>query len=151
MNASRILIVCALLFAPGILVASESFDGTWHTKVTCPPNGNTEGFTWNFDSVIEYGNLRGVHGIEGRPGSFVLEGKLADDGSAKLTGNGIVNSKQYARGIFAHKGEQYTWNVKANFKDNDGTGLRNEGLGIVGRPCTFEFLKQIVMINPGGH
>jgi hypothetical protein len=150
MKASSILIVCALLFAPGVLIASEHFDGTWHTKITCPAKGNTEGFTWNLDSAIQNGNLRGVRGTEGQPGSFVLEGKVADDGSAKLTGNGIINSRQYARGIFAHKGEQYTWDVKAQFKDSDGTGLRNEGLGIVGRPCTFEFTKQTVMTNPGG-
>ena len=46
------------------------------------------------------------------------------------------------RGVFAHKGEEYTWDVKAQFKDTDGTGTRNEGLGIVGRPCTFVFEKQ---------
>ena len=91
-----------------------------------------------------------MRGVEGQPGSFVLEGKVADDGSAKLTGNGIIASRQYARGIFAHKGEPYTWDVKATFKDTNGTGLRNEGLGIVGRPCTFEFMKQIAMTNPGG-
>jgi hypothetical protein len=150
MKPARLLIVLAMFLTPGILIASEHFDGTWHTKVVCPPKGDTEGFTWNFDSVIENGNLRGVRGVEGQPGSFVLEGKVADDGSAKLTGDGIVNSKKYARGIFAHKGEPYTWDVKANFKDTEGTGLRNEGLGIVGRPCTFEFMKQMVMTNQGG-
>jgi hypothetical protein len=148
MKATRLLIVCVLLVAPGILIASERFDGTWHTKVTCPPKGNTEGFTWNFDSVIQNANLRGVHGTEGQPGSFVLEGKIADDGGAKLSGNGIVNSRQYARGIFAHKGEEYTWDIKAQFKDTEGTGLRNEGLGIVGRPCTFDFVKQQAATQP---
>jgi hypothetical protein len=149
MKATRLLIVCAILFAPGILIASEHFDGTWHTKVTCPPTGNTEGFTWKFDSVVQNGNLRGVHGTEGQPASFVLEGKIADDGSAKLTGTGIINSREYARGVFVHKGEQYTWDVKAQFKDTDGTGLRNEGLGIVGRPCTFDFVKQQAATQPG--
>jgi hypothetical protein len=150
MKRTRLQLISALLFVPGILVASERFDGTWHTKITCPPKGNTEGFTWNLDSVIQNGSLRGVHGTEGQPGSFVLEGKVAEDGSAKLTGNGIINSRQYARGIFAHKGEQYTWDVKAQFKDADGTGMRNEGLGIVGRPCTFEFQKQQAAGAPGG-
>ena len=148
MKATRLLIVCAILFAPGILIASEHFDGTWHTKVTCPPKGNTEGFTWKFDSVVQNGNLRGVHGTEGQPASFVLEGKIADDGSAKLTGTGIINSREYARGVFVHKGEQYTWDVKAQFKDTDGTGLRNEGLGIVGRPCTFAFTRQQQPASP---
>ncbi len=142
LKAARHLLVCTLILMPGILIAAERFDGTWHTTVTCPPKGNTDGFTWNFDSVITSSNLRGVRGTEGQPGSFVLEGKLKDDGSAKLSGSGIIYSRKYARGVFAHKGEEYTWDVKAQFKDTDGTGTRNEGLGIVGRPCTFVFEKQ---------
>jgi hypothetical protein len=149
MKATRLLIVCVILFVPGILIASEHYDGTWHTKLVCPPKGNTEGYTWNFDSVIQNGNLRGVHGTEGQPGSFVLEGKVGDDGSSKLTGTGIINSRQYARGVFAHKGEQYTWDVKAQFKDTNGTGERNEGLGIVGRPCSFDFVKQQAAFQTG--
>ena len=100
----------------------------------------------------QQGNLRGVRGTQGQPGYFVLDGRIADDGSAKLNGNGIINSRQYARGIFAHKGESYTWDVKAQFKDTDGTGFRNEGLGIVGRPCSFDFTKQLGVpsSNPGG-
>jgi len=30
---------------------------------------------------------------------------------------------------------------KTQFKETEGEGSRNEGLGIVGRPCTFEFVK----------
>ena len=73
----------------------------------------------------------------------MLSGKIEENGSATLTGDGIINSRKYARGVFAHKGEEYTWDVKANFKENDGTGLRDEGLGIIGRPCTFEFSKRL--------
>jgi hypothetical protein len=42
----------------------------------------------------------------------------------------------------AHKGEEYGYNVKAKFQDTEGTGTRDTGLGIVGRPCTFDFTKQ---------
>jgi hypothetical protein len=146
MKATRFLFVSALIFLPGILIAAEhptlKFDGTWRTKIVCPPKGNTEGFTWFLDSVITGGDLRGARGTEGEPGSFVLSGKIEENGSAKLTGDGFINSRKYARGIFAHKGEEYTWDVKADFKETTGTGLRNEGLGIVGRPCTFEFTKR---------
>ena len=146
MKASRLLIVCAFLFLPGILIAAEHatvhFDGTWHTHVDCPAKGNMEAFAWEFDSVIADGNLRGVRGTEGEPGSFVLTGKINEDGSAKLTGNGVLGSRKNARGLFAHKGEEYSWDVRAQFKDTDGTGTRNEGLGIVSRPCSFEFKKQ---------
>jgi hypothetical protein len=71
-----------------------------------------------------------------------LDGKVGEDGAAKLTGDGIVVSRQYARGVFAAKGEDYSYNVKATFKEATGSGVRDEGLGIVGRPCTFEFVKQ---------
>ena len=88
------------------------------------------------------GNFKAEHGTAGQPGYLLVEGPVGEDGTAKLAANGIVYSRQYARGVFAHEGENYTYNVKAQFKDTDGTGLRNEGLGIVGRPCTFDFTKQ---------
>jgi len=57
MKVTRFLIVCALIFLPGILIAAEHptvrFDGNWHTKMTCPPRGKTEGYTWQFNSVIQ--------------------------------------------------------------------------------------------------
>jgi hypothetical protein len=142
MKASRLLTVCALILLPGVLIGAERFDGNWRTKIICPPKGSTEGFTWYLDGVVTDSNFRAARGTEGEPGSFILTGKIAEDGSAKLAGNGIINSRKYARGVFAHKGEEYTWDIKANFKETDGTGLRNEGLGIVGRPCTLEFKKQ---------
>ena len=51
-------------------------------------------------------------------------------------------SRQYARGVFASKGEEYGYKVKAQFTETTGTGTRDVGMGIVGRPCTFEFTKQ---------
>ena len=39
-------------------------------------------------------------------------------------------------------GDSYSWGIKAQFKDAEGSGMRNEGLGIVGRPCTFDFVKR---------
>jgi hypothetical protein len=43
---------------------------------------------------------------------------------------------------FAHKGEDYSYDIKAQFSETKGTGTRSTGLGIVGRPCTFDFVKQ---------
>jgi hypothetical protein len=117
------------------------FDGKWFTKFTCQPKGNTEGYTWQFPSVIQNGDFHGERGTAGEPGYLLLEGKIKPDGSAKLSANGIVASRKYARGVFAHKGEEYSYNVKAQFKETEGTGARDEGLGVVGRPCTFEFAK----------
>jgi hypothetical protein len=140
--AVRLLMVCALVLIPGISVAGDAFDGNWSTKLTCPAKGNTEGYTWQFASVIQNSNYRGERGTAGEPGYLLIEGKIAADGSAKLSANGIVASRKYSRGILTHKGEEYSYEIKAQFKEKEGTGTRNEGLGIVGRPCTFDFVKQ---------
>ena len=141
-KAVKLLVVSALMLLPGIAIAGEKFDGNWLTKLTCPAKGKTEGYTWQFPSVVTGGNLRGERGTAGEPGYLLIEGKIAEDGKAKLSANGIVASRKYARGITAHSGEDYSYNIKAQFKETEGTGTRDEGLGIVGRPCTFEFAKQ---------
>ena len=122
--------------------SSPRFDGKWLTKLSCPAKGNTEGYTLRFASVIQNSNFRGERGTAGEPGYLLVEGKIAENGSAKLSATGIVSSRKYARGVFARKGEDYSYNIKAQFKETEGTGTRDEGLGIVGRPCTFEFAKQ---------
>jgi hypothetical protein len=146
----RLLIICALILLPGISAAAERFDGNWSTKLTCPAKGNTEGYTWRFASVILDSNFRGEHGMAGEPGYLLIEGKIAENGSAKLSATGIVASRKYARGVFAHKGEDYSYDIKAQFKETEGEGTRNEGLGIVGRACTFEFVKQPASSQAGG-
>ena len=143
MKLFAVVAVCGLMLLPAASIAGERFDGTWQTTLTCPAKGDTEGYTWKFASVIQNGSLRGERGTAGEPGYLLLEGKVAEDGGAKLTANGIVASRQYARGVFAHKGEDYSYNVKAQFKDAEGSGVRDQGLGIVGRPCTFDFKKDV--------
>jgi hypothetical protein len=141
-KAVRLLVVCALVFLPGLLIAGEHFDGKWLTTLTCPAKGSTEGYTWKIPSMIQNGKFKGEHGTAGQPGYLLIEGPIAEDGSAKLSANGIVASRKYARGVFAHEGENYSYNIKAKFKETEGSGARDEGLGIVGRPCTFDFVKQ---------
>jgi len=140
--AGRLLAVMALVLLPAVSIAADPFDGNWTTKLTCPAKGDTEGYIWTFPSVIQNSNLHGEHGTAGQPGYLLIEGKIGADGSAKLTASGIVASRDYARGVFAHKGESYSYNVKAQFKATEGSGTRDQGLGIVGRPCTFDFAKQ---------
>jgi len=141
-------VVCALLLMPAVSIAGERFDGNWNTKLTCPAKGDTEGYSWEFVSVIQNSTLRGERGTVGQPGYFLLEGRIKEDGSAKLAGSGIVYSRKYARGVLAHEGESYNYDVKAQFKDKQGSGVRDQGLGIVGRPCTFEFVKQEAPSQP---
>ncbi|MGC1463572.1 MAG: hypothetical protein WA802_15320 [Terracidiphilus sp.] len=142
LKAVRMVVVCALVFLPGLLIAGEHFDGKWLTTLTCPPKGSTEGYTWKIPSVIQGGNFKAERGKAGEPGYLLIEGPVNEDGSAKLSANGVVVSREYARGVFAHKGEEYSYDVKAQFKETTGTGIRAQGLGIVGRPCTFDFVKQ---------
>jgi len=136
-----ILILLGSIHAMAQSAPAGRFDGRWFTKLTCPAKGSTDGYTLRFVSVIQDSNLRGERGAAGEPGYLLIEGKIKEDGSAKLSASGIVNSRNYARGVFAHKGEEYTYDVMAQFKETEGTGTRNEGLGVVGRPCTFEFVK----------
>jgi len=140
--AVRLLTVCALVLIPGVAVAGSPFDGDWSTKLVCPPKGNTEGYTWQFASVVQNGNYRGERGTAGEPGYLLVEGKIAADGNARLSADGIVASRKYSRGALTHKGEEYGYEIKAHFDETSGAGVRNEGLGIVGRACTFEFTKQ---------
>jgi hypothetical protein len=140
-NSLRGLALFSLFLVAGFSTASERFDGNWQTKLTCPAKGDTEGYTWQFAASIKNGHFRGEHGVAGEPGYLLIEGDLAADGSAKLTANGIAASRKYTRGVFAHSGETYSYDVKAQFREADGTGLRDQGLGIVGRPCAFEFTK----------
>lgn len=144
----RLIVGCALMLLSGISIAGERFDGNWLTKLTCPPKGNTEGYTWQFPSVIQNSNFRGEHGAAGKTGYLLIEGKIDEDGKAKLSANGIVASRKYARGVLAHQGEDYSYDIKAEFREKEGTGARNEGLGIVGRACTFDFLKQAEGATP---
>lgn len=141
-KAVRLLVLCALVLSPGILLAGERFDGKWLTTLTCPEKGKTEGYTWKFPSVVNAGKFRGEHGAAGEPGYLLIEGSIADDGAAKLSATGIVASRKYARGVFTSEGTDYSYNIKAQFQGTQGTGTRDKGLGIVGRPCTFDFVKQ---------
>jgi hypothetical protein len=142
-KAVRLLVASALILLPGISIAADRYDGNWQTKLVCPPKGDTEGYTWFIPNVIQNSMFHGERGTAGEPGYLVIEGKIKEDGSAKLSANGVVASRKYARGVFAHKGEDYSYDIKAQFKETEGTGIKGEGLGIVGRTCTFDFVKQL--------
>lgn len=133
--------VCALMLLPGASVAGGRYDGTWTTSLACEAHGETPAYKWEFPSTIKDNNFHGVHGEEGGPGYLVIDGKIADDGSAKLSAKGTV-TQNHAHGVFAMRGNNYSYDIKAQFSDTKGTGTRNEGAGILGRSCTFEFTKQ---------
>jgi hypothetical protein len=146
----RWVVVGVLVMLPGVSVAGEQFDGQWMTTMSCPAKGKTEGYTWKFVSTVSGGNLRGERGTAGRPGYLLIEGAIKEDGSAKLAASGLVTSKEYATGMFTTTGSEYSYNVKARFKATEGSGMRDKGLGIVGRPCTFDFVKVGAGAGTGG-
>ena len=140
-TAVRVVVVCALMLLPGASVAGGRFDGNWITQLACEAHGETPAYKWEFPSTIEDGVFLGQHGEEGGPEYLVIEGKIGDDGSAKLNAKGKV-TQNHAHGVFALKGDNYSYAIKAQFQETKGTGTRDEGAGILGRPCTFEFVKQ---------
>jgi len=137
----RAAVVSALVLLPAASIAGGKYDGNWVTHLACEAHGQTPAYKWEFPSTIKDNNFHGVHGEPGGPGYLLIEGKIADDGSAKLSAKGTVTQNN-AHGVFAMKGNNYSYNIKAQFSDTKGTGTRDEGAGILGRPCTFEFDKQ---------
>ena len=154
-NAVAAVVVCALAMLPGTVAAGGAagaqqsgasasggkFDGDWITHLACEAHGETPEYKWKFPSTIKDGVYHGQHAAEGEPGYLVIDGKIGDDGNAKLTAKGVVTHNN-AHGIFAMKGNNYSYDVQAHFDETHGTGKRNEGAGILGRPCAFEFEKQ---------
>jgi hypothetical protein len=137
----RIVGVCGLLLLPFAAAAGGKFDGNWTTTMACEAHGQMEAYKWDFPSTIKDNNFHGQHGEQNGPGYLLIEGKISDDGSSKLNAKGYV-SQNKAQGVFAMKGNNYSYTIKAQFTGTKGTGTRNEGAGILGRPCTFEFAKQ---------
>jgi hypothetical protein len=133
--------VCVWILLPGVSIAGGRYDGNWITHLACEAHGETSAYKWEFPSTIKDGNFLGQHGEEGGAGYLVIEGKIKDDGSAKLAAKGTV-AENHAHGVFAMKGDNYSYNIKAQFDEMKGTGTRDEGAGILGRACTFEFVKQ---------
>ena len=140
-SAMRLLLVAGLLLLPGASIAGGKYDGDWITHLACEAHGETPAYKFVFPSTIKDGVFHGQHGEEDGPGYLVIDGKIADDGSAKLTAKGKV-TQNHAHGVFAMKGNNYSYNIKAQFEETKGTGSRDEGAGILGRSCTFEFVKQ---------
>jgi len=98
-------------------------------------------YKWQFVSAIAGGTFHGQHGEEHGPGYMVMDGPINADGSAKLHAKGTVQAGK-AGLVTQLKGNKYDYYVEAKFTATTGTGTRDEGAGILGRPCSFEFTKQ---------
>jgi hypothetical protein len=71
----------------------------------------------------------------------VIDGTINGDGSAKLHAKGKVSAGK-AGLVTELKGNKYDYYIDATFTEASGTGKREEGAGILGRPCSFQFTKQ---------
>ncbi len=121
--------------------ANTHFDGTWTTNMACDASEYMPAYKWTFVSTIANGAFHGQHGEEGGPGYLIIDGPVNPDGSAKLHAKGTVQ-KGKAGLVTQMKGNKYDYYIEARFTDTSGTGKRDEGAGILGRPCSFQFTKQ---------
>jgi hypothetical protein len=134
----------ALVCAPMLewaQAAGGHFDGTWTSNMSCDASTHMRAFRWSFVTTIANGDFHGQHGEEGGPGYLVIDGTIGADGSAKLHAKGTVQAGK-AGFVTQLKGNKYDYYIDAKFTDASGTGKREEGAGILGRPCSFEFTKQ---------
>lgn len=142
MRKTVLFSVFLLTLAAGGQTAAGRFDGTWNTTMTCDAKGGTLGYTWHFVSTVTGNVLHGERGAKGQLAYLAIDGKIGNDGKAKLTATGVTASSQYTHGPFKAEGEDYSYDVKAEFQDTEGKGERSTGLGIIGRPCHYEWVKQ---------
>jgi len=133
--------ICAIALLPGTSIAAEKFDGNWLTTQDCPAKGKMEELIRKFPTVIANNGLKADKGTPGEPGYEIIQGQIAENGDAKLTVDGVLANRANAHGLFAHKGEEYNYTVKAHFEETQGKGTRDTGLGIESRPCDFTFVK----------
>jgi hypothetical protein len=139
-NSIRLAVVAVAMLFPLASVAGGRYDGTYTTHLACLAHGETPAYKWVFPSEVKDGVFHGQHSEEGSPGYLVIDGKINDDGTAKLEAKGTVTHNN-AHGVFAMKGNNYSYKINAQFDDAKGTGTRDAGAGVLGRDCTFEFDK----------
>jgi hypothetical protein len=142
MRKTLLFSVLLLTLAAGGQTVAGRFDGNWNTTMTCDAKSGTLGYTWHFVSTVTGNVLHGERGTPGQQAYLAIDGKIGNDGKAKLTTTGVTAGSQYTHGPFKAEGENYSYDVKAEFKDTAGKGERSTGLGIIGRPCHYTWDKQ---------
>lgn len=136
----RTIRIALLALAPCVAAAAEPhpFDGRWQTTVSCDNERDALGYSYRFMSEVKDGHLHGRHGVEGEPGSLVIDGRIAPDGIARLYAQGRTGSKEFVPGRDTPRGTGYGYHIDARFEDSRAKGRRVEG-----RPCSVEFEKEM--------
>lgn len=135
MHIARLLAI-AFSTLSTLAFGASPFDGRWEVTLTCPPHhedDNAKGYVHRFPAEVKDAVLRGVHGAEGQPGWHLLTGTIAQDGSAELALDGIVNNPDYSIND-AYRGKVYRYRVRATFEPASGSGQR-----VGKRKCSFRF------------
>ena len=123
--------VLNLILVQPLRAASNAFDGSWAVTLYAPEYKDPTGvvahaFTFQFPAHVKDGVLHGEHGRRGQPAWLELDGKIDPDGSALLHANGITGQREYNIG-HTEVGKPYAYDVKARFKEKQGTGERVGG------------------------
>jgi hypothetical protein len=142
MYKTLIPVLFLVTLAAGAQTSAGKFDGTWKTTVVCDAKSNAAGYTWTFVSTVTGNVLHGERGTAGQNAYLAIDGKIDDNGKAKLKASGITGNKEYTHALTKQEGEEYGYDVKSEFTDTEGKGERSTGLGIAGRPCHYTFEKQ---------
>ena len=149
MRTIRLLAIIALIFLPAVSFSSERYDGNWLTKLSCPPKGNTEGYTWQFVSVIQNGNLHGERGTAGQPGYFTIDGAIGDDGNAKLAASGVIASREYARAFSPTRASLTVTTSKRNSKTRPEQERRAKASASSAAPAPSSSQSSHLLHQPG--
>ena len=133
-----VAVLVATVFAAGEDRPSPKFDGDWNTTLICPNDekSGARGYKMFFIAEVKDGRFLGKYGNEGEPGSITMTGSILADGSALLDAKGLVGNSEHASNRGA-RGTTYSWQVKAQFEAEKGTGQR-----LNGRRCEVEFFKR---------
>ena len=117
--------------------ATQRYDGTWQTTVSCAAARDALGYSFRFISMVKNGVLHGQHGTPGQASSLQIDGSIEADGSGKLYAKGFTGSKEYVPGRDTPSGTEYGYDIDARFGQSTGTGTRTEGHAQGSGPWTW--------------
>jgi hypothetical protein len=81
---ARLVVTGNFVLLPGASLAGGKFDGNWITRLSCEAHDDNPEYQFVFPSAVKDGVLHGQHGEQDKAGYLVIDGKIADDGSAQL-------------------------------------------------------------------
>jgi uncharacterized caspase-like protein len=123
--------------APASAAATSRFDGAWDVKIVCDRGrGGAQGYKLDMQAQVKDGVLKAQTANLGQPGTAEMNGRIQPDGSARLRVLGITGDARYSLDKRA-QGSPYTYTVKAQFDDRQGSGQRLEE-----RACELSFSRR---------